>query len=549
MKDSSENNEIRLNHELKNLQDRIKRIEEHLNLQPFINFLSEDKQSTISEEPKISSENLEFRIGQYWLAKSGIIILAIGIAFLLTFPYENLPKALPSILGYVLVSVLFVISHLWQKPLAHISGYLMGGALILLYFTTLRLHFFSDVPAVDNRNLEIALLSLVVVTDLGVSAYKKSIFLTGISLTLGYITAIIGDSAYFLFFLSTILAATSVYFKIKHQWHSLYLYCIMLTYFIHFLWFLNNPLLNKPMAFVSSPDANLYFLIIYALIFAFGNLFRDKNIAEDNPLVMMTFFNCAGSIGLLLIISVFKFQHHIFTSHLTASIIFLLLSVAFWLKEKSKVSTFFYAICGYGMLSVAIVSQFENPEFFIWLSWQSLLVISTAIWYRSKFIIGANFIIFITIFISFLSLSAAINFTSLSFAFVAMISARILNWQKNRLELKTEIMRNAYLASTFFMFPYSLYHLVPEKFVSLSWISVALLYYILSRLLQNRKYRWMALATLLLTVSYTLGVGIIRLDPGYRIVSFIVLGLVLLATSLIYTKVRNKSSTETSGLE
>ena len=418
--------------------------------------------------------------------------------------------------------------------------------MILLYFTTLRLHFFSDVQTIINRNLEIGLLAIVVAVNLSLSAYKRSVFLIGLSLTLGYATAIISDSSYLIFLLLTIFSLVTVFYKIRYRWNNLYLYAIILTYSIHFLWFLNNPLLGKSLTFVSAPDANLYFLVLYALIFSFGNLFREKDIPEDNSLVMTTFFNCAGSAGLLLIISVFKFQQLIFAGHLAASIIFLLLSVGFWIKEKSKISTFFYAICGYGMLSVAIISKFENPQFFVLLSWQSLLVISTAIWYRSKFIIGANFMIFLIIFISYLALAAEIDYSSLSFAVVAMTSARILNWKKHRLELKTELMRNAYLTCTFFMLPYALYYLMPEKFLSLSWVSIALLYYILSRLLQNKKYRWMALATLLLTVSYVLGIGIIRLDPAYRVVSFIVLGLVLLAISFVYTRIKNKSSTQPS---
>ena len=130
---------------------------------------------------------------------------------------------------------------------------------------------------------------------------------------------------------------------------------------------------------------------------------------------------------------------------------------------------------------------------------------------------------------------------SLSFGAAALLSARILNWQKDRLELKTDYMRIAYLLSAFFIFPYALYRLVPEEYVTLSWIIIAFMYYVLSRILNNKKYRLMALGTLLLAVIYIFIIGIIQLEPVYRTASFIVLGIVLIITSLVYTRLRGRS--------
>jgi len=197
---------------------------------------------------------------------------------------------------------------------------------------------------------------------------------------------------------------------------------------------------------------------------------------------------------------------------------------------------------GYGALSIAIILQFEKPDFFMWLCWQSLIVVSTAVWFRSKFIIVANFFIFLLIFLAFLVLSGATSSISLSFGIVALLSARILNWKKDQLELKTEQMRNAYLLTALLIIPYSLYHMVPSGFVAFSWIAVAILYYILSRLLKIVKYRYMSLATFLLTVVYVFVLGITSEETIYKILSFLVLGAALIILSIIYTRNRNKSS-------
>jgi len=133
---------------------------------------------------------------------------------------------------------------------------------------------------------------------------------------------------------------------------------------------------------------------------------------------------------------------------------------------------------------------------------------------------------------------------SVGFGIVALLTARILNWKKERLELKTELMRNAYLASAFVVFPYALYHLVPRAFVSVAWVGIAVAYYLMNLIIRNPKYRWMGHLTLLLTVLYLIVVGVTQLAPGYRIVSFLVLGTVLLAVSLIFTQVRARRKRE-----
>jgi uncharacterized membrane protein len=115
---------------------------------------------------------------------------------------------------------------------------------------------------------------------------------------------------------------------------------------------------------------------------------------------------------------------------------------------------------------------------------------------------------------------------------VALVSARLLNWQQERLELKTELMRNAYLLGAFIVFPYALYHLAAARFVALAWVGLAVGYYVLNRLVRNQKYRWMGHATLALTALFLVFAGAARIEPIWRIASFLALGTVLLIVSL-----------------
>jgi hypothetical protein len=192
----------------------------------------------------------------------------------------------------------------------------------------------------------------------------------------------------------------------------------------------------------------------------------------------------------------------------------------------------------YAALSVAIVLTFSSPNYFIWLCWQSLAVVSTALWFRSKFIVVANFFIFLFIILAYLAITGETSVSAVSFGIVALISARIMNWQKERLELKTENLRIAYLVVAFLILPLVLYTNLPSQLVGISFIALALIYYMLGKLINNKKYRLMASGTLILSIVYIFIFGIISSDTTYKIFSFLLVSIALVIISIIYAKVR-----------
>jgi uncharacterized membrane protein len=83
---------------------------------------------------------------------------------------------------------------------------------------------------------------------------------------------------------------------------------------------------------------------------------------------------------------------------------------------------------------------------------------------------------------------------------------------------------------------------MPEGFAALSWMGVAVVYYIFSLILKNRKYRWMAVLTLLMSIFYISILGMISGELIYKIMSFLVLGSVLIAVSVLYGRMKKKQS-------
>ena len=524
---------------LKALEERISRIEAHLALE------EEAREAPRTAAPltgEQAEDALEFQLGQNWFAKTGIVVLALGIIFLLTFPYESLPPFFPSLVGYFLVAGIVGLSHYWRRTYDQVSRYLLGGGLLLAYFTTLRLTYFGTEPVITSTTGITALLVVVVAVNLTVAARRKSPWLIAQHLTLGYVTALIGEEPWFVFLAVTTVSVVAVGFAIRYRSRALILYSIPVAALTHFLWSINNPLLGNTIQFISSPEINLLFLLVCAAVFGAGGLLLERKEPENLAAIAIPLLNAFSAYGVFLILALGPFAAHAGSWHLAASLLFLALSVVAWVRGEHKYAPFVYAMVGYFALSVAIVTQFGFPNSFIWLCWQSVIVISTAVWFHSRLMIIANFAIFLMIFLGYLVWGGAISAVSISYGVVALLTARILNWQRNRLELKTEYMRNAYLVCALLFNPYALYHTVPSGYVSLSWLALALFYYIASRLLKNRKYRWLALLTTSLTIGYVFIVDMMGFNPTLRIISFLILGSALLAISMIYSRKRAKSA-------
>jgi hypothetical protein len=530
---------------LRRLEARIMRIETYLQLGPLPEASTPEGIAAPSARLQASDEEkeaaLELKIGEFWLARVGIVALLVGTAFFIAYPIAVLPPLLRSLIGYLAVAGLFAASRFWRTSYPYLSRILFGGGLVLFYYATLRLHFFTDHPLLVNKTVALAILLAVVGVHFYFAAQRRSEFLTGIAAFLGYATALIGDATHFTLPMIALTSAAAIGFLWKHHFQTVGLLSVILAYFAHLLWLLGNPLLGHPLQAVTAHQNNLIYLFIYAAIFAMPTLWREENTFSDATKFLLPLLNGAGFFGMAFLVIINFFVPQRAGLFLLIALFFLAVAIMSWIRRRSRFATSFYACFGYLALSAAIFSQFQSPQYFIWLGWQSLLVISTAIWFRSKIVIVANTLIYLGIFLIYLIAAPSTVAVNASYALVALLSARLLNWKTERLALKTELMRNAYLASAFVIIPYGLYHAVPKNYVSLSWLGAAVFYFIMSLILQNKKYRWMAILTILLTVVYVFAIDMARLEAGFRILSFLALGVVLLVISLLYARSRKKA--------
>ena len=520
---------------MRRLEARVARIEAYLRL-------GEPAKEAAVSPPAADKpdEDLEFRIGQEWFAKVGIAALGVGVAFTLCLPYPGLPPAAPSLFGYALAAGLFALARFCPRPFEPVSAPLRATAMALLYLASLRLCYFGERHALGaDSPAGWLLLTLTAGANLAIALRRKSTWLIGLALFTGYATAVaVGspEAGMGLIALFSIAAVAAAVFLGRP---APIMIAMPLAYATYAIWALNNPFLGRPVQAIAVTPWAPGVLLVCLVAFSIG-LRRSTRGDRENVLANAgVFLNALAGYAVYLL--------HTFACHDTRLVAFQLAASAALLglailhsNEKDGIGSFICAMTGFAALSFAIIKATHPPDVFVWLSVQSVIVVATAIWLRSRFIVVANFVIFLAILACYVAVAERERGISLGFGVVALVTARLLGWKQQRLELKTEVMRNAYLVVAFLVFPYALFHLVPGAWVGLAWVGAALLYYLLSAILHNPKYRWMAHATLVLTALYLVIVGISRLEPLFRNLSFLVLGAAFLIVSLVFTRLRSR---------
>ena len=314
------------------------------------------------------------------------------------------------------------------------------------------------------------------------------------------------------------------------------------------MWLFNNPLLGHPVSIAPS----LYFSPVY--LFACGAIYSLSILILRNGEVTKKGLNTTVVLnGLFFAITIFLATVIYYRTNYIAmfSIIAafcLLFSVLLHLRIRNLFAPAVFACFGFMAMSVAVYGYAKLPDAYFYLALQSFLVVSMALWFRSKIIVVVNSGLYLGILMIYLVSSPPVDRISFCFAFVAFATARILNWRKERLTLKTDMMRNMYLVALFFTMLYAFYHAVPERYITLSWTAVAAGYFLLSLQLKNIKYRWMAIGTLLVTVVYLFLVDLAHLSVGYRVVASLFLAGISISASLYYTlKIRKKRNLKKDG--
>lgn len=488
---------------------------------------------------------LESKIGEYGLALLGNFVLFFGITFFVQYLQVSGYQIISSAFGFASVAGVFGFAYYFRKSNTYMAKIFNLNGYLLIFYVTLKLHFFTSNPIISSKPIGIILLLFVIGILLFLSIRKKYSLLVRLTVILVSFTAILSDSTHVMLSLVALLSITSIFLLYKFGWIRQVFLSIILVYLVILLWMSGNPLMGHKLQIISDHQSGYLYLFIIAAVFSLIALMPTREeLYGENSIIGAIIFNGFGFsvITTLLILSFFIDDYILLSGSI--ALYCLIYSIILQLRSNWKIIAAIYALFGFITLSVSIYGIYDFPHAYFLLAYQSLLVLSMAIWFRSKFIVIMNSLLFICILMIYLSTSSTENLINISFSIVALITARILNWKKERLTINTDLIRNFYLITAFLMVLYTLYHLLPNQYITLSWGVAAVVYFSFSIILKNVKYRYMALGTMIAAALFLFIVDLARIDLIYRVIALTFLAIISIGLSFYYAKKLKKKAGE-----
>jgi len=543
------------NIELDNLEDRLNSIEQRLlNLETAQSFrethrhsdkvpeLLQNESSSLTEETNDEGKEIESRIGRVGLAWLGNIVLFLAVIFFTEY-LTTLGQRLSSvIIGAFSFGAMSLISHYLLRSNPNLSFMLKINSRLILFYEILRLHFFSADPFVSNKIFVLVLLFLTVILQIYTAFRTKSAVFGFLAVFFSLITALVSENTYIMLPLITITAIGTVSLYYKYDWKFLLIAALFLIYISFFMWLFGNPIMGNNIGMLDKPENGHLFLFALGATYSFLPFLRKKDGSNSELVTGMIILNGIFFTLLLALISMKYFKDNYVG--LFSVISFFCLAYSIVLKSFSdwRFASAFYSLYGFLAMSISLFGIVKPPELYLLLAVQSLIVISMALWFRNKLIIVMNSMLFLTILLVYLFTSKCVNPVNFAFATVPLISARLINWKKERLNIKTDFMRNTYLMVGFVMILFFLYNSLPGKFVTISWTIAALVYFLLSFLHKNKKYRYMALGIMIIATFYFFIIDLARIELIYRVFALLLLAIVSIGISIFYSnRLKNHS--------
>ena len=225
-----------LENEIEKMSERLQSIELRLaRLESALNRV-ENEQSPISEEQVLTSgpflntgtlneeeKGLESRIGRFGLAWLGNIVLLFGIIFLAEYMMNMGYRFLFFIIGYLASASIFLLAYYIKKANVHLAFIFRINAQILLFYITVRLHFFSVSPIIPGKTISIIILLILVAVQVYLSVRKESQTFASLAVLFALPVAILADATNLTLPIVILTAASSVFFYYKFNWEPLLL--------------------------------------------------------------------------------------------------------------------------------------------------------------------------------------------------------------------------------------------------------------------------------------------------------------------------------------
>ncbi|RKG77945.1 DUF2339 domain-containing protein [Corallococcus exercitus] len=485
--------------------------------------------------------DLEAHVGTYWLSRLGIVALIIGIAYLITYHFGELGVLARVGAGYLLSAGLGAFG-LWLARRHQLFGRIVfGGGLALAYFVTYALHFIPAVRVIDSEVLALVLLAGFVVAIVTIAHRMQSETVAGIALFLGLHTGMLSDITAFTLLSTTLLAAGALFFLVRNRWVIVPMSSLVAVYSTHVVWAVRTGHMAPGAPEHDRLVLSLGFLALYFLLFSVALLVRPRDLLVRASLAF-TLLNWAGLTSLGAYEVSQEQDSGLFTFLLVVALAHGAGAAVSRLQRAPVALTHAYLALTAVTLALAMPARYDDVALVAAWTVTGLVAGLAARGVASPVLRGVG------VLILYVALGACEWETPGRLTLLAgLVVAFVLVERGGTVRvagLPEPEARTLFTAICAVGAGLSLVALVgarmPEGLVTLGWVIAAFLLFGVGFAVRERWYRLAALAVLGLALGRLVLVDVAKLPPDQRVVTFILLGVMLLLVSYTYTRLRDR---------
>ncbi|MBU2043850.1 MAG: DUF2339 domain-containing protein [Candidatus Omnitrophica bacterium] len=515
------------------------------------------------------TRGFEFVFGKYWLNRIGAVILFLGVGFFISYAFKYLNAVTKISIGYLFAIAAFIWGNILEKKKEYlkISWGILGLAWGLAYLSTYALYYIKATQIIFDPVVEMWLLVAISFLAVIYNLKYRSWIVTLFTYILAFITAGMGNFDYSTIVYCTLLVSSIAFISYRQRWHNLMLFGACGVYLIYSYW-IYPQLLG---AFLVSKDFSLPvyefqlgFSIVFAswLIFLITQFFLKPDSKERLGIIVTGILVNAAFFVFLGMSLLYKVKPHL---DWTLNIVFWFLMIlgavymlCSYIYKRIGVPRLIVANASIAatLIAMAIIVKFPRLGVAFFWSLEVLSLFIIGIYYREIIyrILGAALaalvflrIIAVDLFsnkyyaIAGLSLKhniAIFAFTVLCFYLLGTI---VKNKKIGEKIPDSEIgYYRGFIIVASILLTSILWKEVNAKWLSLALAFEGILILGIGMLFKDKAYRLCALSVFALGCLRLILVDLANINAVYKIVSFVLLGIILLSVSFIYARFISK---------
>lgn len=296
----------------------------------------------------------EAQIGKEWFNKIGAVSIIIGVVLFIGYTFQYLGPLGKIAIGYLVSIGLISLGLFLSKKYKNYSNGLLAIGWAMSYFTTFATYYIETSQIIFNANLCLLLLFVVSGAMAIFSCFYESEEFSIIAVSLGALSAIIGNVPFISLLAVIILIVYSVVVAIYKNWATLAFFSIIASYLTYRIALARQEIFTHEFFQIGS-----LFLIAYFILFVLASFFVNSGKYERGKYVISLIAVNIFSFFILFIDQLYLFYPDAdgyFTGLLGIILLYIAGSSYSLAREKKYLYTT-YGWLGWGFITLAIPLQ------------------------------------------------------------------------------------------------------------------------------------------------------------------------------------------------